>query len=124
MTLKIFLYPNLQCGSIASWEHATIDFGIDAIASIQWSGQARTIRRLAAPTDTAGTWSGSLTGTYVPKELILDIASSTNDPKGHSYDILPSGQYGMGFNWVLWQVQQDCNCLLFERSRGETRRER
>jgi hypothetical protein len=46
---------------------ATIDFGIDAIASIQWSGQARTIRRLAAPTDTAGTWSGSLTGPYTPK---------------------------------------------------------
>ena len=46
---------------------ATIDFGIDAIASIQWSGQARTIRRLAAPTDTAGTWSGSLTGNYTPK---------------------------------------------------------
>lgn len=46
---------------------ATIDFGIDAIASIQWSGQARAIRRLAAPTDTAGTWSGSLTGDYIPK---------------------------------------------------------
>ena len=46
---------------------ATIDFGIDAIASIQWSGQARTIRRLAAPTDTTGTWSGSLTGPYAPK---------------------------------------------------------
>ena len=39
---------------------ATIDFGIDAIASIQWSGQARAVRRLAAPTDAAGVWTGSL----------------------------------------------------------------
>jgi hypothetical protein len=46
---------------------ATIDFGIDAIASIQWSGQARTIRRLAAPTDTSGVWSGSISGLYSPK---------------------------------------------------------
>ena len=46
---------------------ATIDFGIDAIASIQWSGQARRVRRLAAPTVTAGVWSGSLVGTYKPK---------------------------------------------------------
>jgi len=46
---------------------ATIDFGIDAIASIQWSGQARSIERITAPTDTSGTWSGSLVGTYTPK---------------------------------------------------------
>ena len=46
---------------------ATIDFGIDAIASIQWSGQARRVRRVAAPTVTAGVWSGSLVGTYKPK---------------------------------------------------------
>jgi hypothetical protein len=46
---------------------ATIDFGIDAIASIQWSGQARRVRRVAAPTNTAGVWSGSLTVTYKPK---------------------------------------------------------
>jgi hypothetical protein len=51
---------------------ATIDFGIDAIASIQWSGQARAVRRLAAPTDTAGVWTGSLASVastigYLPK---------------------------------------------------------
>ena len=46
---------------------ATIDFGIDAIASIQWSGQARRVRRVAAPTITAGVWSGSLVGTYKSK---------------------------------------------------------
>ncbi|NDG30295.1 hypothetical protein EB118_09520 [bacterium] len=47
---------------------ATIDFGIDAIASIQWSGQARRVRRVAAPTITSsGAWTGSLVGTYKPK---------------------------------------------------------
>lgn len=46
---------------------ATIDFGIDAIASIQWSGQARRVRRVAAPTVSSGVWSGSLVGTYKPK---------------------------------------------------------
>jgi hypothetical protein len=39
---------------------ATIDFGIDAIASIQWSGQARSIERIASPTDSSGEWTGSL----------------------------------------------------------------
>jgi hypothetical protein len=42
---------------------ATIDFGIDAIASIQWSGQARAIRRVSAPTITAATTSGG-SGTF------------------------------------------------------------
>jgi hypothetical protein len=50
-----------------SLNQAVIDFGIDAIASIQWSGQARKLRRIDSPTETSGTWSGSLTGTYLPR---------------------------------------------------------
>lgn len=50
-----------------SLNQAVIDFGIDAIASIQWSGQARKLRRITSPTETAGTWSGTLTGTYNPR---------------------------------------------------------
>jgi len=47
---------------------ATIDFGIDAIASIQWAGQAKAIRQIASPTfATNTTWSGSLTGDFKPK---------------------------------------------------------
>ena len=42
---------------------ATIDFGIDAIASIQWSGQARSIERLDSPTVTDASTSGG-TGTF------------------------------------------------------------
>jgi len=47
---------------------ATIDFGIDAIASIQWAGQAKAIRQIAAPTfvDT-DTSSGSLAGDFKTK---------------------------------------------------------
>lgn len=81
---------------------ATIDFGIDAIASIQWSGQARAIRRLAAPTDTSGTWTGTLDGTYIPKitqapfianklstvELVSKIGAYGAGP---SYNGAPSG---------------------------------
>lgn len=39
---------------------ATIDFGIDAIASIQWAGQAKAIRQVEAPnlTTAAGTFTG------------------------------------------------------------------
>ena len=47
---------------------ATIDFGIDAIASIQWAGQAKAIRQIAAPTFVdADTWSGSLAGDFKQK---------------------------------------------------------
>jgi hypothetical protein len=50
-----------------SLNQAVIDFGIDAIASIQWSGQARKIRRIDAPTISGANWSVSLSGTYQPK---------------------------------------------------------
>jgi acyl-coenzyme A thioesterase PaaI-like protein len=47
---------------------ATIDFGIDAIASIQWAGQAKAIRRITAPTFAdSNTWSGSLAGDFKNK---------------------------------------------------------
>ena len=63
---------------------ATIDFGIDAIASIQWSGQARQVRRLNAPVTTYNTtnkyyeWSGTgtLNGHY--KSKITDAAFLAN----------------------------------------------
>ena len=47
---------------------ATIDFGIDAIASIQWAGQAKAIRQVTAPTfDDVDTWSGTLAGDFKVK---------------------------------------------------------
>jgi hypothetical protein len=41
---------------------ATLDFGIDAIASIQWAGQAKAIRQVAGP---ATIGSGSFTGSGI-----------------------------------------------------------
>jgi hypothetical protein len=49
---------------------ATIDFGLDAIASIQWAGQGGVLRQIATPTiggTTTVTFSGSLTGAALKK---------------------------------------------------------
>jgi hypothetical protein len=47
---------------------ATIDFGLDAIASIQWAGQGKFLRQIATPTFVdADTWSGSLAGDFKTK---------------------------------------------------------
>lgn len=50
---------------------ATIDFGIDAIATIAWTGQGKKLRRLATngTTPTAGNFGGGLTGTYTAKNI-------------------------------------------------------
>jgi hypothetical protein len=76
---------------------ATIDFGIDAIASIQWSGQARTIRRLAAPTDAGNTWSGTLTGSYVPKVTTAPFIANKLSTVSLVSKI---GNYGSAPNWA------------------------
>lgn len=46
---------------------ATIDFGLDAIASIQWAGQGGVLRQIATPTVGAGTLAGSITGNFLQK---------------------------------------------------------
>ena len=46
---------------------ATVDFGIDAIASIQWAGQAKAIRQIAAPAITGTSFAGSITGAFSAK---------------------------------------------------------
>ena len=47
---------------------ATIDFGIDAIATIAWTGQGKTLRKLDTnATASAGTFGGGLTGAYTAK---------------------------------------------------------
>jgi hypothetical protein len=49
---------------------ATIDFGLDAIASIQWAGQGGVLRQIATPTlsgTSSITFAGSLTGTALGK---------------------------------------------------------
>jgi len=46
---------------------ATIDFGLDAIATIQWAGQGSTLRQITSPTATAGTFGGTIAGVYLEK---------------------------------------------------------
>jgi hypothetical protein len=46
---------------------ATVDFGLDAIASVQWAGQGGVLRQITAPTLGAGSLSGSLTGNFLQK---------------------------------------------------------
>ena len=46
---------------------ATIDFGLDAIANIQWAGNGKALRQITSPTIGSGTLSGSLTGNFNAK---------------------------------------------------------
>jgi hypothetical protein len=52
-------------------DQAQIDFGLDGIARVQWTGKGTILRSLAASGASAGTFSGALTGTYT-------IASDNN----------------------------------------------
>lgn len=50
---------------------ATIDFGLDAIASVQWAGQGAVLRQISTPTlsgTTTVTFSGSLSGSAQGKD--------------------------------------------------------
>jgi hypothetical protein len=46
---------------------ATIDFGLDAIASVQWAGQGGVLRQITSPTVGSGSLSGTLTGNFLAK---------------------------------------------------------
>jgi hypothetical protein len=45
-------------------DQATIDFGLDGIAQVQWAGKGTVLRVLAAATTSGNTFGGSLTGTF------------------------------------------------------------
>ena len=46
---------------------ATVDFGLDAIASVQWAGQGGVLRQITTPTVGTGSFTGSLTGNFLQK---------------------------------------------------------
>jgi hypothetical protein len=46
---------------------ATIDFGLDAIASVQWAGQGGVLRQITSPTIGSGTLTGSVSGNFLVK---------------------------------------------------------
>lgn len=52
-------------------DQASVDFNLDGIAMIAWTGKGTVLRTLAVASATAGTFGGSLTGTYT--------AASDND---------------------------------------------
>lgn len=45
-------------------DQASIDFSLDGIAQVQWTGKGTVLRTLATATAAAGTFGGSLTGNY------------------------------------------------------------
>jgi hypothetical protein len=47
---------------------ATIDFGLDAIATIQWAGQGSVLRQITSPTIGTGTLTGTLDGSFKQKD--------------------------------------------------------
>ena len=81
---------------------ATIDFGIDAIATIAWTGQGGTLRRLATngtATDgagTTGTFGGGLTGSYTEKNtaapyIANKLSTATVTAAGTTYQVPLTG---------------------------------
>lgn len=77
---------------------ASIDFGIDAIAMIAWSGNGGTLRKLATSvtTPTAGTFATGLTGTYAQKVttagfLANKLSTATITGGGTTYVVALTG---------------------------------
>jgi hypothetical protein len=77
---------------------ATIDFGIDAIAMIAWSGSGATLRKLGTSitTPTAGTFTGTLVGTYKQKTttpifLANKLSTATIGNGGATYTVPLTG---------------------------------
>ena len=59
-------------------DQASIDFGLDGIATVQWTGKATALRALAYTTITGAVFSGSLTGTFSPKSSVATTRYITN----------------------------------------------
>lgn len=48
-------------------DQATVEFGLDGISMVTWTGKGTKLNSLAQATATAGTFGGALTGSYLPK---------------------------------------------------------
>ena len=76
-------------------ESATVDFGIDQIATIQWSGRGTTLRRLATSvtTDSGTNFTAGLTGTFAAKATTANyITNKLSEVRLVSVN----NQFGMG----------------------------
>lgn len=85
-------------------DQASVDFGLDAIAMVAWTGKGTQLRQLAATTVTAGatpTFSGGLTGTatgkntnapYIANKLsTMKLISNIGGISGTEYSIAITG---------------------------------
>lgn len=80
---------------------ATIDFGIDAISTIAWTGQGKTLSKLgdvdaAVATATAGTFGSGLTGSYTQKNssatfIANKLSTATVEKGGTTYQVAITG---------------------------------
>lgn len=76
---------------------ATIDFGIDAIATVAWTGQAKTLRKLGTNgTAASGTFGGGLTGSYTEKNtsaayIANKLSTATVSAGGTTYQVALTG---------------------------------
>jgi hypothetical protein len=76
---------------------ATVDFGIDAIATIAWTGQGKTLRKLGTnATAAAGTFGGGLTGSYTQKNtgapfIANKLSTATVARGGVTYQVAITG---------------------------------
>lgn len=62
----------------AALDQASIDFGIDGIATVSWSGKGVALRSLAQSTITGSVFSGALTGTFTGKSSVATTRYITN----------------------------------------------
>lgn len=61
----------------ASMGQATVDFGLDGIATVQWTGSGTALRQLATnATAVTGTFGSALTGTYTQKNTTANFITN------------------------------------------------
>jgi hypothetical protein len=76
---------------------ATIDFGIDAISTIAWTGQGKELRKLDTNgTASAGAFGGGLTGAYTEKNttapfIANKLSTATVTKSGVTYQVAITG---------------------------------
>lgn len=62
----------------AALDQASIDFGLDGIATVQWTGKGTALRQLAATTITGSVLSGGTAGTFTPRSSAASTRYITN----------------------------------------------
>lgn len=88
----------------AALNEATIDFGLDGIATVQWTGQATALRQLTThvTSTTAGTFAAGITGTFKAKDTGANfITNKLSTCKLKTTNALGTGTNGTGYYLAL-----------------------